>query len=146
MAGLSHAELDEQRLLAAVRRPECGAVVVFVGTARRHTGEREAVRLRFFAYESMALQEMQAIEREASERYRLAACAIEHRLGDVPVGETAIVVAVSSPHRTAALEAAAWIMNELKRRVPIWKQEIAPDGTTIWVPNQLQPQGGAPLC
>ncbi len=146
MAGLRHSELDEQRCFAAVRSPECGAMVVFAGTARRHTGGREAVRLRFFAYEPMALREMEAIEREAIERFRLAACAIEHRLGDVLVGETAIVVAVSSPHRAAALEGAAWIMNELKRRVPIWKQEIAPDGAAIWVPNQLQTQGAAPSC
>lgn len=146
MAGLSHSELDEQRLLAAVRSPECGAVVVFAGTARRHTGGREAVRLRFFAYEPMARREMEAIEREAIERFRLAACAIEHRLGDVPIGETAIVVAVSSPHRAAALEATAWIMDELKRRVPIWKQEIAPDGAATWVPNRLEPQGAVPSC
>ena len=66
-------------------------------------------------------------------KWPLEKCAIVHRVGDVPIGETSVVVAVSSPHRVDAFEAAAWIMDELKKAVPIWKQEQWADGTQEWI-------------
>lgn len=137
MPRLTYESLDEGRLLSSVRNPDCGAVIVFSGTARRFTGDHETTSLLFEAYEEMALRELERLERDARERFRLRACAIEHRLGEVPCGETTVVVALASPHREAAFEAVAWVMNELKQRVPIWKKDIAPNGETTWVPNQV---------
>jgi molybdopterin synthase catalytic subunit len=82
----------------------------------------------------MALAEMARLEQEACDRFGIAQCLIEHRLGNVPIGETSVAVAVSSPHRKAAFAAAEWVMDQLKARVPIWKKDRSPSGER-WVPN-----------
>ena len=125
--------IDEAALLLRVKSDQCGAVVLFSGTTRRETGGRITQTLHYEAYGDMALSELQRIRTEAMSKFELQACAIVHRIGEVPLGETSIVVALSSPHRISAFEAAAWIMDAVKKDVPIWKQEVWADGEKEWV-------------
>ncbi|HVP15241.1 MAG TPA: molybdenum cofactor biosynthesis protein MoaE [Terriglobales bacterium] len=122
-----------ERLLAEAARPECGAVVLFLGTTRdRHEGRR-VTRLHYEAYRPMALEALGRIERETGERFAVASCRIVHRLGEVPPAEASVAVVVAAPHRDAAFEASRWAMDEVKRAAPIWKKELYDDGSGGWV-------------
>lgn len=136
MAQLTEARIDVLPLLAAASQRECGAVNLFLGTTRDHHEGRRVLRLEYEAHEAMARAALSAIEDEARARFELAHVAIVHRLGVVPVAEASVVVVVSSAHRAPAFEASRWIMDELKRRVPIWKQEHFEDGGAEWVKGQ----------
>ena len=119
-------------------RPDCGAVVVFSGTARDHSEGRPGVaELAYEAYEEQVVPRLFAIAAEARKRWPdLGRLALIHRVGNVPVGESAVVVAASSPHRGSAFEAAQFGIDTLKATVPIWKRE-AWDGGESW---GLEPQ------
>jgi molybdopterin synthase catalytic subunit len=106
-------------------RPDCGAVVVFSGTARDHTGDRAGVhRLEYEAYEEHAVPRMQAVADEVRARWPdVGRVALLHRTGALAVGEAAVVVAVSAPHRDSAFEAARYAIDAVKASVPIWKRE-----------------------
>ena len=136
MAELVRARIDVAPLLAAAARPECGAVNLFLGTTRDHHGGRRVLRLEYEAYERMALAALATLERAACERFALAHCVVVHRLGEVPVGEASVAVVMSSPHRAAAFDGARWLMDELKRTVPIWKKEHFAGGDAEWVIGQ----------
>jgi molybdopterin synthase catalytic subunit len=118
---------------AWVVRPDCGATVTFTGTARDHAEGRPGVhRLEYEAYDGPALERMGAIVAEARSRWPvIGRVALLHRTGVVELGDAAVVVAVSAPHRGEAFEAARWAIDELKRTVPIWKRE-AWDGGESW--------------
>jgi len=133
VAELTPGTLDVAALLAAAARPECGAINLFLGTTRDHHEGRRVVRLEYDAYERMALDALDSLERAACERFGLGACAIVHRLGEVPVTEASVAVVASAPHRGAAFDAARWVMDELKRSVPIWKKEHFAEGDPAWV-------------
>ena len=133
MAELVRAPLDVAALLTAAAHPACGAVNLFLGTTRDHHQGRRVLRLEYEAYDRMALAALETIERAASERFQLAHCAIVHRLGEVPVTEASVAVVTSAAHRAAAFDAARWVMDELKRSVPIWKKEHFEGGDTAWV-------------
>jgi molybdopterin synthase catalytic subunit len=133
VAELVHEALDPGALIAAAARPECGALAVFLGTTRDHHDGRRVLRLAYEAYEPMALAALAAIEREAMLQHGVASCRIAHRLGEVPVTEPSVVVVVAAAHRGPAFDACRWAMDELKRSVPIWKQERYEDGDTRWV-------------
>ena len=113
--------------------PRCGAVVVFSGTARDPSGDRVGVtRLEYEAYDEQALPRLEAIATEARTRWPdLGRLALLHRTGVVPVGESAVVVVASAPHRSAAFEAARFAIDALKATVPIWKRETW-DGGESW--------------
>jgi molybdopterin synthase catalytic subunit len=130
--------VDPQRLLAAVADHEAGANVLFVGTARSVTNGRPAVALEFDAHEPMAGPELERLCKAAVEKFGLVACAVEHRLGRVAVGEASVAVAASAPHRREAFAAAEWLMERIKREVPIWKCEERADGRRDWI----HPGGG----
>jgi molybdopterin synthase catalytic subunit len=140
VAELTRARIDVAPLLAAAARPECGAINLFLGTTRDHHQGRRVLRLEYEAYDRMALAALTALERTACERFALAHCAVVHRLGEVPVGEASVAVVVSSPHRAAAFDAARWLMDELKRTVPIWKKEHFAGGDAEWVAGQPLPR------
>ena len=112
--------------------PECGATVTLDGYAREWTKGKRTLHLVYEAYPSMALREMQRLGREAHDRFKIAHIGIVHRTGRLEIGDTSVVIAVSSPHRRAAFEACEWAIRELKRTVPIWKKEIFEDGE-VWV-------------
>lgn len=130
-AFLSAGALAPDALLARVSRPGHGGTAIFVGTVRDEPHVREVVALEYEAYEEMAVPEMEAICRDAAERFGVE-CAMAHRTGVVGVGETCVVVAASAPGRRAALDACSWAIDQLKQRVPIWKLQRFADGGTEW--------------
>jgi molybdopterin synthase catalytic subunit len=129
---LSDAQLDAAALLAAVSAPDRGGVALFVGTVRDHHDGRAVLRLEYSAYADMAEAEARRITQEAEERWPVA-LAMRHRVGALEVGDLAVVIAAGSAHRDAALAACSWAIEDVKRRVPIWKHEHYADGTSGWV-------------
>ena len=124
--------LHAEEAIDAVRRDEAGAVDIFLGIVRNENNGRAVDHLVYDAYPSMAEKTMFALAEEAQNRFELAACAILHRTGRLEIGETSLVVAVSARHRAASFEAGHWLVNEVKRRVPIWKKEVWADGAE-WI-------------
>jgi molybdopterin synthase catalytic subunit len=137
--------IDAEVVRRAVLGPENGAVVVFHGTVRRRTRDRVVTHLEYEAYEPMALRAMAAVGAEVRAEFGLSAIACAHRVGRLAVGEDAMVVAASAPHRAAALGAVERFVARLKREVPIWKKEHF-EGGAVWVGSPEDPQGetGAP--
>lgn len=135
---LSTDELPIAQAYAWAVRPDCGAVVLFSGTARDHSEGREDVSLlEYEAYEEHAVPRLALVVEELRERWPdIRRVAMIHRIGPVPVGETAVIVAVSSPHREAAFSAGKFGIDALKSSVPIWKREKWRDGES-W---GLEPQ------
>lgn len=133
MIDIVNTTIDEVALLQQVKSVSCGAVILFAGTTRRQTAGRETETLHYQAYGEMARSELERIRNQAMQRFGLEKCAIVHRVGEVPLGQTSIVVVVSSPHRKQAFDAASWIMDQVKQDVPIWKQEVWADGEKQWV-------------
>lgn len=129
--GLSSLPLPVREASEWVVDPSCGAVVVFTGTARDHSTGREGVtRLEYEAYESQVVPRLEEIATRARSRWPdLARIVLLHRIGEVPLTEAAVVVAVSSPHRSAAFDAARFGIDTLKATVPIWKREDWSEGS-----------------
>lgn len=109
-----------------------GGLVLFVGTVRNHTQGKEVLRLDFEAYEPMAISEMRKIATTITERWPDSKVAIHHRIGQLAIGDIAVVIAVGTPHRAAAFAACQYAIDTLKLTVPIWKKEIFADGE-VWV-------------
>ena len=131
--GLRSDALDPAALLAEVNRPDSGATALFVGTARDHSdGKTGVTRLEYEAYDEHVESKMSEICAEAVARWPVLAVVVEHRVGDVSVGEASVAVAVATAHRGDAFEAARFVIDELKKRVPIWKREHWPGGAE-WV-------------
>jgi MoaE-MoaD fusion protein len=122
--GLAHRPSVEEGL-AAVSSPEAGGTVAFVGTVRAEGGAVE--RLEYSAYAEMAEGVLRAIAEEAADRWSLIGISIVHGVGDLAVGEATFVVACSAPHRGEAFDACRHVVDEVKRRVPVWKKEVGPD-------------------
>lgn len=133
MIQLTRSPIDEARLIEHVRTAQAGAVVLFLGTTREFTAGKQTSALEYDGYHEMATKKLAELESQARERWSLVECAIVHRLGHVPLAETSVAIAVSSPHRAAAFEAGQWLIDTLKQVVPIWKQEQYADGSTEWV-------------
>jgi molybdopterin synthase catalytic subunit len=100
----------------------CGAVVDFHGVVRRAEGDRDIVGIDYEAHKAMAEHQMKQIANEAAEKFGVAFIALHHRSGFVAAGETSLWLRVTCPHRAAAFDASKWIVDELKKRVPIWKR------------------------
>jgi molybdopterin synthase catalytic subunit len=130
--GLSDQALPAAEASEWVVQPSCGGVVVFTGTARDHSVGRDGVtRLEYEAYEEQVVPRLDEIAAAARERWPdLGRIVLLHRIGDVPLTEAAVVVAVSAPHRDAAFEAARFGIDTLKSTVPIWKREDWSEGTS----------------
>jgi molybdopterin synthase catalytic subunit len=133
MIQLTRDTIDYHALTEQVRRDDCGAVALFLGTVRDLTGERVTTALDYEAYPSMAEKKMAEIEREARTRWPVGDMALVHRLGHLDVGDISVAVAVSCPHRADAFEACRFAIDKLKELVPIWKKENWADGSTEWV-------------
>lgn len=119
-------------LIAAVKGAADGAVVVFDGIVRNHSGDRATRYLEYEAYRPMALAQMRAIVAEMHRRFAIRRVALAHRLGRLEIGESSVLIAVSAPHRSAAFEACRFAIESLKHSVPIWKKEHFADGE-VWV-------------
>jgi len=125
--------LDANALREAAKDPRAGAVVVFEGCARNHHEGHTVANLAYEAFVPMALQELERLRSEAMERFGLQECLVHHRTGEVPLTEAAVVVVTASAHRREAFEAAMWVMDRIKERVPIWKKERFTEGGEGWV-------------
>jgi molybdopterin synthase catalytic subunit len=129
---LSLTSLDLKELIEQVQSPERGGVASFLGTVRNHHAGREVLRLDYHAYEPMVESECARIVAETERRWPVAV-ALRHRVGTLEVGETAVAVVAASAHRDDAFAACRHVIEELKRRVPIWKREVFADGKVEWV-------------
>ncbi|MDX1387242.1 MAG: molybdenum cofactor biosynthesis protein MoaE [bacterium] len=129
---VTHNPIDRDEALRAVADPSCGAVTSFEGNIRNHNEGKEVLGLEYEVYEGFLKAEVERIFREAGEQWPVAKVALIQRVGRLDVGETGIIIAVSSPHRKAALSACSYIIEEFKKRAPVWKKEHYPDGSD-WV-------------
>jgi molybdopterin synthase catalytic subunit len=125
--------IDLQKLSQEVTSSECGATAVFVGTVRADNEGRPVTGIEYSAYREMAEREMTSILTEAEERFGIGRAVIEHRIGELAVGDASIAVLVADPHRGPALDALRYIVDETKARATIWKLEHYTDGTREWV-------------
>jgi molybdopterin synthase catalytic subunit/molybdopterin converting factor small subunit len=140
-AELTDEPLDAAQAVAAVSGPDRGAVVIFLGTVRDHHAGRPVEKLTYSAYRSMALEGLRQIVADLEAAHENLRAAIVHRLGEVPVGEASVVIAIASPHRTAAYEASRTALERLKAEIPIWKREHYADGEAEW--REVEPLGKA---
>jgi molybdopterin synthase catalytic subunit len=122
MIDVRRARIDLEAVVDSVRRDEAGAIVLFVGTVRSDAGVRA---LDYEVYRPMAIKSLTALAEQAKDKFGLTDMSIVHRLGRVPVGGDSVAIACAAVHRTEAFAACAWVMDEVKRIVPIWKTEIA---------------------
>ena len=128
---LTRKPIDSEALAAMLRRPADGAIVVFDGIVRDNTRGRKTLFLDYEAYEAMALQEMRRLADEASAKFAINCIGMVHRLGRLEIGESSVVIVVTSAHRGPAFEASRWLIDTLKRTVPVWKKEHFVDGA-VW--------------
>ncbi|HET6703222.1 MAG TPA: molybdenum cofactor biosynthesis protein MoaE [Gemmatimonadaceae bacterium] len=125
--------LQPSAALAEVANVANGAAILFVGTVREVNDGRPVTGIEYSAYEGMAARELAAIAGEAAARSGTTDIVVEHRVGRLELGEASVVIAVAHPHRAEAYDASRYIIEQIKRRVPIWKREEYVDGTREWV-------------
>lgn len=119
-------------LFAEVRDPDAGAIATFLGTTRRTNRGRNVLKLEYEAYREMAESELRRIGDEAARRWQICRVAIVHRVGEVPLGEASVAIAVSAPHRAEAIHACHFAIDRLKHVAPIWKKEYF-EGGEVWI-------------
>lgn len=127
--------ISTDELLEAVRGDRNGAVALFLGTVRDHNRGRSVEYLEYHAYEEMAQEQLRRLADQAGERWDFGSVAVAHRTGRLGIGEISVAVAVGAPHRADALAACKFLIDELKRSVPIWKKEVF-DGGEVWIEDQ----------
>jgi molybdopterin synthase catalytic subunit len=136
---LQREKIDSEEIVAALKAGEDGALVVFDGIVRNNTRGRKTMYLMYEAYEEMALQQMRGLAADALSRFAVRDVAIVHRLGKLEIGESSVLIAVASAHRGAAFEACRWVIDTLKKTVPIWKKEHFVDGA-VWADGEPFPE------
>jgi molybdopterin synthase catalytic subunit len=124
--------LSLDAVVREVQRDEAGAIAIFLGTVRNRSRDRKVLYLEYEAYEGMAEETMADLARELTRQHELLAVAIHHRVGRVEIGEPSVAIAVSSPHRAAALAACKEAIDTLKGTVPLWKKEVY-EGGEEWI-------------
>lgn len=130
---LTSQPLDPAALLAEVASPGHGATTLFLGTVRASRDDGDIAGIEYSAYPEMAVGEWDRILAEARQRWPEARMALRHRTGYVPTGEASIAIAVATPHRAEAYDCSRYIIEETKKRVPLWKKERLSSGATRWV-------------
>jgi molybdopterin synthase catalytic subunit len=131
--------IDAEAIVAGVKAGADGAVCVFDGIVRDNTRGRRTLYLDYESYREMALEQMQGLAEEARTRFGVREVAMVHRLGRLTVGETSVLIVVASAHRGAAFEACRWLIDTLKKTVPIWKKETFADGA-VWADGEPFPE------
>jgi molybdopterin synthase catalytic subunit len=139
VSALTREPIDADKLVASAKEGEDGAVVVFDGIVRNNTRGRQTLHLDYEAYEEMALRQMNELANEAHTRFHVRHITIVHRLGRLAVGETSVLIVVASAHRAQAYEASRFLIDTLKKTVPIWKKETFVDGA-IWSDGEPFPE------
>jgi molybdopterin synthase catalytic subunit len=130
---LTQEAIEPTEIRHRAQDPVAGGYCAFEGWVRNHHLGREVLRLEYEAYEALALKEGQRVVDEAITRFGLTRCVCIHRTGALEIGDIAVMIAVSSPHRDEAFQACRYIIDEIKHRVPIWKKEFFKDGDSGWV-------------
>jgi len=133
---LTDRPIDVGRLLADVASSGAGGTVAFLGTVRRSADDGDITAIEYSAYDAMAEAELDRIVAEALARWPLARIALKHRLGLVPLGEASVAIVTAAPHRADAYAASRFLIEETKRRAPIWKKERFVSGESRWVEGQ----------
>lgn len=129
---LTREPLDRNALVTAVSHPSVGGIVVFEGVVRDNARGKQVRYLEYDVYEEMAIEQIRTIIAEVQQRWGVERIAVAHRFGRLEIGEASVIIVVASPHRGEAFDACRYIIDTLKRTVPIWKKEVATDGET-WV-------------
>jgi molybdopterin synthase catalytic subunit len=131
----------------SLKRPEDGATTIFEGIVRNNTRGRQTLYLDYESYEAMALKKMEELAMQALADFKIRDVALVHRLGRLEIGETSVLIVVASAHRGPAFEACRWLIDTLKRTVPIWKKEYFIDGA-VWADGEPFPPEitGVPLA
>jgi molybdopterin converting factor subunit 1 len=131
--------IDTRSIVDHIKRGEDGAAIVFEGVVRNQTRGRRTLYLDYEAYEEMALQQMEGLAEQALKQFQVRDVALVHRLGRLEIGETSVLIVVASAHRAAPFEACRWLIDTLKRTVPIWKKEHFEDGA-VWADGEPFPE------
>jgi molybdopterin synthase catalytic subunit len=126
-------------IVPVLERPEDGAIVIFDGIVRNHSRGRRTLYLEYESYEDMALKQLEELATRAKEQFAIRHLAIVHRLGRIEIGESSVLISVFSAHRAAAFDACRWVIDTLKRTVPIWKKEFFEDGA-VWADGDPFPE------
>jgi molybdopterin synthase catalytic subunit/molybdopterin converting factor small subunit len=137
-ARLQREPIDSAAVLATIKAGEDGAVCLFDGIVRNHTRNRRTLYLEYDAYPAMAIGQMEKLATEALSNFAVRDVRIVHRVGRLEIGESSVLIVVASAHRAAAFDACRWIIDTLKRTVPIWKKEFFEDGAT-WADGEPFP-------
>jgi molybdopterin synthase catalytic subunit/molybdopterin converting factor small subunit len=137
-AHITRGPIHTQKILDHLKRGEDGAALVFEGVVRNQTRGRKTLYLDYEAYEEMALDQMESLADEALRQFQIRDVAIVHRLGRLSIGEVSVLIAVASAHRGPAFDACRWLIDTLKRKVPIWKKEYFEDGA-VWADGEPFP-------
>jgi molybdopterin converting factor subunit 1 len=137
-ASIVREPINTEGVLKRIKRGEDGAAVVFEGVVRNQTRGRKTLYLDYEAYEQMALDQMEGLAEQALKQFQVRETGLVHRLGRLEVGETSVLIVVASPHRAAAFDACRWLIDTLKRTVPIWKKEYFEDGA-VWAAGEPFP-------
>ena len=135
---LSSQRIDTARLAERIKRAADGAVVVFEGIVRDNSRGRRTLYLDYEAYEEMARKQLDELAAQALEKFKVREVAVAHRLGRLQIGETSVAIVVGSAHRAAAFDACRWMIDTLKKTVPIWKKEHFEDGA-VWADGEPFP-------
>jgi molybdopterin converting factor subunit 1 len=148
----SHAKITRQRIstqqpVEEIKHPSDGAVAVFEGIVRNQSRGRRTLYLDYESYEEMALKQMEALAQQALKDFKIRDVNLIHRLGRLEIGETSVLIVVASEHRAAAFDACRWLIDSLKRTVPIWKKEYF-EGGAVWAagepfPAEIRGAGGS---
>lgn len=134
--------IDPERVLAHVGSDEDGAVLLFLGVVRNHADGRSVRGMHYEAYEAMASGVLREIAGEAAEKLGTDRLSVVHRTGELAIGEVSVAIAVSSPHRAESYEASRYVIEEIKKRLPVWKKERYVDGDASWVEGTVPPGSG----
>jgi len=138
-ASIVRGPIDTQGVLHRIKSGEDGAAVVFEGVVRNQTRGRKTLYLDYEAYEEMALRQMERLAEQALKQFQVRDVVLVHRLGRLQIGETSVLIVVASAHRAAAFDACRWLIDTLKRSVPIWKKEYFEDGA-VWADGEPFPE------
>ncbi len=143
-ASIVQSPIDPTSVLKQVGHEEDGAVLLFVGVVRNQADGRAVTGMRYEAFEEMAMDVLETIAGEGAARLGTDRLAVVHRVGELAIGDPSVAIAVSSPHRGDAYDASRYVIEEIKKRLPVWKKEHYVEGEDAWVQGSVPPVGSRP--
>lgn len=140
-AAITESPIEVADVLASVGSPADGAALLFLGTVREQNDGRPVSGMRYDAYAAMATEVLEAIASEAAAQAGSDRISVVHRIGELAIGEVSVAIAVSTPHRAEAFEAARYVIEQIKVRLPVWKHEHYTDAPSRWLDGAIPPAG-----